>query len=39
MYGSGHIKETEKNEKGIDDLLAGTLKGSEDLLSSDISKP
>jgi len=34
----GHIKETEKNEKGIDDLLVGTLKGSEDLLSSDIAE-
>lgn len=32
----GHIKENEKKEKGIDDLLVGTLKGKENLLKDDI---
>lgn len=32
----GHIVENEKNDKGIDDLLANTLKGNEDALRQDI---
>lgn len=32
----GHVNENEKNDKGIDDLLANTLKGKEDELVSDI---
>lgn len=32
----GHIKENEADEKGIDDLLCGTLKGKEILLQEDI---
>lgn len=32
----GHIKANEKGEKGIDDLLCGTLKCHEDELASDI---
>lgn len=31
-----HIKENNKNDKGIDDLLANTLKGNEDKLREDI---
>lgn len=34
----GHIKETPTGEKGIDDLLVGTLKDSEDALLTDIEK-
>jgi hypothetical protein len=32
----GHIKDNESNDKGIDDLLANTLKGNEDSLKKDI---
>lgn len=32
----GHINENEADEKGIDDLLCGTLKGQENLLAADI---
>ena len=32
----GHINENENDEKGIDDLLCGTLKGKENLLAADI---
>ena len=32
----GHINENEQDEKGIDDLLCGTLKGQENLLAEDI---
>ena len=34
----GHINENEENEKGIDDLLCGTLKGQENLLAEDIKR-
>ena len=32
----GHIKDNEKNDKGIDDLLSNTLKGKEQELKADI---
>lgn len=32
----GHINENEQDEKGIDDLLCGSLKGQENLLAEDI---
>ena len=34
----GHINENEADEKGIDDLLCGTLKGQENLLAEDIQR-
>ena len=33
----GYIRENEKNDKGIDDLLVNTLKGKEGLLKEDIT--
>lgn len=32
----GHVKENSNNDKGVDDLLANTLKGKEDSLKEDI---
>lgn len=34
----GHINENENDEKGIDDLLCGSLKGQEHLLAEDITR-
>lgn len=34
----GHINENEQDEKGIDDLLCGSLKGKEESLATDIQR-
>jgi len=34
----GHVRSNEKGEKGIDDLMAGTLKGNEKAMVKDIEK-
>lgn len=34
----GHVNKTESNDKGIDDLLANTLKNRESILADDIEK-